>query len=652
MTTVNKKYEQAKAKFQIILDEIVKSGILPVEVKTSAADKTITQESLLAEFKENAEQIFTIAVCGEVKAGKSTLLNSLIFRDNILPTFETPNTAKLSFIRQSEDASDYFIVNWYSKEDWNLLQENYPEANRTELNNRMKYSNFRGVTQLNCLGQPPRKIIGFEHLDEYTSAPDLNETNTEVRKGVFLPYVKNLEIYIKNDSLKNLQIVDTPGLNDPNRVNSEETTKWIAKAHAMLYVTPCRFLDREDLKFFEVYKASSSEKSRIFVQNRIDESKTDYINAVSKCKSSREFQNLGLFVSENERVCSYSAKLMLLRYMKDEALSPREKKFRDANASFDADKDHLEDVVSERLFANEGSARVDSLGSICSQVYAAKKEMQGQLLKELEYKIKKRKEPLGQIEVQLKNLQKDSRDINLAISDGKADCIGKIAESVRLIKTLVVNWNDVDFNEEIDSMMNRGGAKTVDAEFPRFWRRTLEKKIDSLESIIVSEVGKIQRDVRRKYSAIIDKIESTIGDDIEGLVVNYADKEWKLNLNACNFLKMDLPDFWHNLFSFKSTISGEIKKSVNQSMEKFLEQSKTIPKFIEERLTACVENTFNEISKKLNFVEEELRKIVNNKNVAEKEILQIQKEISEANKCIEICDTKCSEIKALVMEFH
>ena len=84
-STVNQNFDKAVQCFKDELEQIISSGILPIEVQTSAADKKITEDSLRSTFENSINEKFTIAVCGEVKAGKSTLLriiNDIFKRDS------------------------------------------------------------------------------------------------------------------------------------------------------------------------------------------------------------------------------------------------------------------------------------------------------------------------------------------------------------------------------------------------------------------------------------------------------------------------------------------------------------------------------------------------------------------------------------------
>ena len=80
----------------------------------------ITQE----EYKEYLHKIendrLTIGVIGQMKCGKSTFLNALIFGDEILPAATTPMTASLSVITYGAEKS--LEAEFYTQDEWADLQ--------------------------------------------------------------------------------------------------------------------------------------------------------------------------------------------------------------------------------------------------------------------------------------------------------------------------------------------------------------------------------------------------------------------------------------------------------------------------------------------------------------------------------------------------
>ena len=64
-----------------------------------------------------------IGVVGQVKAGKSYFLNTLLFNGlEILPKASTPKTATLTKMEYSEE--NIIQIEYYSPEEWEVLEDN------------------------------------------------------------------------------------------------------------------------------------------------------------------------------------------------------------------------------------------------------------------------------------------------------------------------------------------------------------------------------------------------------------------------------------------------------------------------------------------------------------------------------------------------
>lgn len=330
------------------------------------------------EIKKLKDGLYTIAVCGGVKAGKSTLLNSLFFGDSVLPTYDTPITAKLTFIRYGE-GEPKFEVEFYSKEEWKSLESNYSEKERQELSARLEKCAERRGHRNNWICSPRHENYkgGGENLKEellkFISDPLSGH-------GVYTPFVKSVTITIDNPAIKNLQIVDTPGLNDSNEINSEETTGWIRQAHAVIYVLETRGASEPDIKFFQRYFPAAAAEARLFVQNKIDTEPDDYKGAkqaIRQYGKDPKYQEMGLF-GESEVICSYSSLTVLIqkKIAANIQLTEDEEFQQDSNipTDFNGDPDCLEKKLAERLFRREGIVRLDKAKGLILDVYQAAKE--------------------------------------------------------------------------------------------------------------------------------------------------------------------------------------------------------------------------------------------------------------------------------------
>ena len=83
---------------------------------------------ILRNFKTNLEElreegrIFKIGIVGQVKCGKSSFLNALLFdQDELLPMAATPMTAALTVIEYSDKNSAK--IEFYNEEDWKEINK-------------------------------------------------------------------------------------------------------------------------------------------------------------------------------------------------------------------------------------------------------------------------------------------------------------------------------------------------------------------------------------------------------------------------------------------------------------------------------------------------------------------------------------------------
>lgn len=168
----------------------------------------------------------TIAVIGQMKCGKSTFLNTFIFEDDILPVAITPMTAALSLITYGADKK--IEVEFYTKDEWeellltaNLNMEDYHDdelmLSRIKSSRDLieKSAKIKGNLK-SMLGQKVKRT--YADIYNYVGAD-----------GEFVGITKMVRIFHPMDCLRGVDIVDTPGFNDPIP-SREERTKEILKS--------------------------------------------------------------------------------------------------------------------------------------------------------------------------------------------------------------------------------------------------------------------------------------------------------------------------------------------------------------------------------------------------------------------------------------
>ena len=175
--------------------------------------------------------VLTIGVIGQMKCGKSTFLNSFVFEEDVLPAATTPMTAALSVITYGEDKK--IVAEFYTKDEWEEQKVQAMRSLDDVRGNALEESKVKAAKELveksSKLGTKLYDYLGktqedsFEHLIEYVGAD-----------GRYISITKSVTIYYPVEYLKGVEIVDTPGFNDPIVSREERTKAFLNKADVVL----------------------------------------------------------------------------------------------------------------------------------------------------------------------------------------------------------------------------------------------------------------------------------------------------------------------------------------------------------------------------------------------------------------------------------
>ncbi len=217
-----------KTKLIELAQKAAEFGWIPTKKSCVATNKDIIS---LEEIKEKLEKdTLTIGVIGQMKCGKSTFLNSFVFQDDILPAATTPMTAALSVITYGE--KERIVAEFYTKDEW---EEQKMQASRDENDaaNSLDESKIKAAKELveksTKLGSSLNDYLGhtqednFKNLIEYVGAD-----------GKFVSITKSVTIYYPHEYLKGVEVVDTPGFNDPIVSREERTKEFLKKADVVI----------------------------------------------------------------------------------------------------------------------------------------------------------------------------------------------------------------------------------------------------------------------------------------------------------------------------------------------------------------------------------------------------------------------------------
>ncbi|RDU62232.1 hypothetical protein CQA53_09460 [Helicobacter didelphidarum] len=168
---------------------------------------------------------FSIGITGVLSAGKSTFLNALLGKE-VLGSSTIPETANLTLLKYNQ--TEYARVHFWNQSEWEelkksglydkSLQEFVEESNKIFGENLSSYITKDGKSQ----------EIKIDELSTFTSAND---------ESKLCNLVKEVELFTDLKFLQNgVEIVDTPGLDDPITKREEITKTYIEYCDLLIHV--------------------------------------------------------------------------------------------------------------------------------------------------------------------------------------------------------------------------------------------------------------------------------------------------------------------------------------------------------------------------------------------------------------------------------
>ncbi|MFP5996644.1 dynamin family protein [Helicobacter pylori] len=328
---------QELIKKSALVEKTLQEQGLQERAKPFMSDNSVIKtEELVKTLKEMQakDRDLKVGIIGRVKAGKSSLLNALIFEGvEVLPKAATPMTASLTVLKYANTLSAE--VEFYSPKDIAELENEHEryvrEFNRIveeevkkqkekqSLSNRAK-EGFKNVGKMfsvnksdkeapkervlsdkeineraeriakNTLNEDTRLVSSYdqyekmkksgltntETLDPRIQANNLQDLNQKLLQfvgadGKFMPYTKAVQISLNNPNLKDLEVIDTPGVNDPI-ISREERTKALLKdCDAVFIVSPAsNFLTDSDMSLFDRVSNKEGLQEIYFVASQTD----------------------------------------------------------------------------------------------------------------------------------------------------------------------------------------------------------------------------------------------------------------------------------------------------------------------------------------------------------------------------------------------
>ena len=243
---------------------------------------------------------FVIAICGEMNSGKSTLLNALLFQDEILPSHVTTMTAKIALMEG--DTRERIEATLYTPDQFQQLKDacGLDIQAEAELDEARGTARAEGLKESELLTQPARVLSeeGLRGLAQFGAVPS--------RGGVYSVYVKSVRLWADRPWLHQVIVADTPGTDDPNPERDKITREWIQRADAVVYVTFAgqAGMTFSDVKFIDEQLAHIDPGRRIIAVNKCDqEPNSEAIwNHIRKVRNSGDLRMKNLFGNDEQIV--------------------------------------------------------------------------------------------------------------------------------------------------------------------------------------------------------------------------------------------------------------------------------------------------------------------------------------------------------------
>ncbi|EMH38390.1 hypothetical protein HMPREF1427_00539 [Helicobacter pylori GAM83Bi] len=118
--------------------------------------------------------------------------------------------------------------------------------------------------------------LNTKNLDPRIQANSLQELNQKLLQfvgadGKYMPYTKAVRISLNNPNLKDLEVIDTPGVNDPIASREERTKALLKDCDVVFIVSPSnQFLTESDMSLFDRVSHKEGLQEIYFVASQAD----------------------------------------------------------------------------------------------------------------------------------------------------------------------------------------------------------------------------------------------------------------------------------------------------------------------------------------------------------------------------------------------
>ncbi len=284
IVTYREKIEQVVDKHRDFLGD--EAAGLCAEHSIPAAKKLQAELAAIAD----EDRLLKVGIVGQVNSGKSSLLNALLFEgQSILPKAATPMTAALAVLSHGD--VEQAEVEFFTPEDLEAIEAEAGKYERllkklTDALLAEKESKSRSLRNPRGSMAPEerdrvRRRAARQMRDDHLVLTDCHEQHEKIKSsgisierlgeskllnlsgdlsalqgqledyvgadGQYMPFTKSVNIRLPQENLKDIEIVDTPGINDPVQSREARTRDLLNQCDVVLVVSRAgQFMNKVD----------------------------------------------------------------------------------------------------------------------------------------------------------------------------------------------------------------------------------------------------------------------------------------------------------------------------------------------------------------------------------------------------------------------
>ncbi|GMG84035.1 dynamin family protein [Paralimibaculum aggregatum] len=231
-----------------------------------------------------------VNVVGQIKAGKTALINSLAESGGVLPTDVNPWTAVVTslHLNSAETAGEAAVFRFFTAEEWDqltceggraglLARSAELETELATLKRQMAEVHAKAKARL---GRNFDMLLGAEHrfnsydraLIERYVCLGMDDGEAGTRRGRFADLTRSADLYMQAPRFgAPITLRDTPGVNDPFLVREQVTLRSLGDTQVCVVVLSAhQALSTTDLALVRLLTTMNDNQILVFV-NRIDE---------------------------------------------------------------------------------------------------------------------------------------------------------------------------------------------------------------------------------------------------------------------------------------------------------------------------------------------------------------------------------------------